>query len=97
MDKNTDKEKLIKNKLTIMEKKITQLDNLIPYLKSRIIGQDEVINNISEKLKYWYLGLSSSNRPASFFFMGPTGTGKTELVLEIVNFFFGNKEKEHMI
>ena len=33
MDKNTDKEKLIKNKPTIMKKKITQLDNLIPYLK----------------------------------------------------------------
>ena len=70
-----------------------KLDNLIPYLKNRIIGQDEVITAVSEKLKYWYLGLSSSNRPASFFFMGPTGTGKTELVLEIVNFFFGNKEK----
>jgi ATP-dependent Clp protease ATP-binding subunit ClpA len=93
MDKSNDKEKSIKTKPTIMEKKITQLDNLIPYLKSRIIGQDEVINNISEKLKYWYLGLSSSNRPSSFFFMGPTGTGKTELVLEIVNFFFGSKEK----
>ena len=86
-------QKIINSTPLNMEEKINKLDNLIPYLKTRIIGQDEVINNISEKLKYWHLGLSSSNRPASFFFMGPTGTGKTELVLEIVNFFFGSKEK----
>ncbi len=42
------------------------LNGLKPYLKSRIIGQDHVIDAISEKLRYWYLGISNPNRPTVF-------------------------------
>ena len=46
---------------------ITFLDGLKPYLKSRIIGQDHVIDAVTEKLRYWFLGISSPARPTVFF------------------------------
>ena len=60
------------------------------YLKSRIIGQDHVIDAISEKLRYWYLGINQPNRPTVFFFLGPTGTGKTEIIRETIHYLYGD-------
>ena len=34
-------------------------DGLKPYLKSRIMGQDHVIDAITEKLRYWFFGSST--------------------------------------
>lgn len=49
-------------------------------LKSSIYGQDTVITDVLERLYVNYAGLGSETRPmASFLFLGPTGTGKTEL------------------
>ena len=70
------------------------LDGLKPYLKSRIIGQDHVIDAISEKLRYWYLGISNPNRPTVFFFLGPTGTGKTEIIRETIHYLYGDEEEK---
>ena len=57
---------------------IAFFNGLNPYLKSRIMGQDHVIDAISEKLRYWFLSINTPDRPTTFFFLGPTGTGKTE-------------------
>ena len=70
------------------------LNGLKPYLKSRIIGQDHVIDAISEKLRYWYLGISNPNRPTVFFFLGPTGTGKTEIIRETIHYLYGDEEEK---
>ncbi len=73
---------------------ITFLDGLKPYLKSRIIGQDHVIDAVTEKLRYWFLGISSPARPTVFFFLGPTGTGKTEVIREIIHYLYGGEEEK---
>lgn len=70
------------------------IDGLTPYLKTRIIGQDHVIEAISEKLRYWFLGISNPTRPTVFFFLGPTGTGKTEIICETMNYIYGPDEQK---
>ena len=72
---------------------IAFFNGLNPYLKSRIMGQDHVIDAISEKLRYWFLSINAPDRPTTFFFLGPTGTGKTEIVREVIRYLFRSPEK----
>ncbi len=70
------------------------LSGFQPYLKSRIIGQDHVIETITEKLRYWFLGINNPTRPTVFFFLGPTGTGKTEIIRETIQYLYGKEEEK---
>lgn len=57
-----------------------KLKNLDQELKKYIIGQDEVLDNVSQIIQHSQLQLSNPNRPlASFIFVGESGVGKTEL------------------
>lgn len=57
-------------------------------LKSKIIGQDEVIDDICDFTKLMKSGFSK-NRAHSFLLIGQTGIGKTMLVKEYANVLFG--------
>ncbi|CEP23193.1 clpB [Cyberlindnera jadinii] len=58
-------------------------------LKKRVVGQDEAIHAISDAVRLQRAGLTSDKRPiASFMFLGPTGTGKTELTKSLAEFLF---------
>ena len=49
-------------------------------IRTRLFGQDDVVKNIIERVYVSTAGLKSINKPiGSFLFLGPTGTGKTEL------------------
>ncbi len=53
-------------------------------LKSKVFGQDEAIDKVVRAIKLAKSGLGSDETPVgSFVFMGPTGTGKTELAKQI--------------
>jgi ATP-dependent Clp protease ATP-binding subunit ClpA len=57
--------------------KLTELDANI---KQKLYGQDAVINSVLERVYISFAGIGNEKRPmASFLFLGPTGTGKTEL------------------
>ncbi|MCI0469615.1 MAG: ATP-dependent Clp protease ATP-binding subunit [Nitrospirae bacterium] len=61
-------------------------------LHTRIIGQDDAIKAISRALRRSRAGLKSKNRPiGSFFFLGPTGVGKTELAKALAEFMFNDE------
>ncbi|RLV96030.1 Heat shock protein 78 mitochondrial [Spathaspora sp. JA1] len=61
-------------------------------LKQKVVGQDEAINSVSDAVRLQRAGLTSDRRPiASFMFMGPTGTGKTELTKALAEFLFNDK------
>jgi ATP-dependent Clp protease ATP-binding subunit ClpA len=58
-------------------------------LKQRVVGQDHAIKSISEAILESRAGLGKSGQPiGSFFFLGPTGTGKTELAKALADFLF---------
>jgi ATP-dependent Clp protease ATP-binding subunit ClpA len=49
-------------------------------IKSGIYGQDEAVEEVLNRVYVSYAGISNESKPmASFLFLGPTGTGKTEL------------------
>ena len=48
-------------------------------IKDRLFGQDQVVDQVLERLYVNYAGISTPGRPmGAFLFLGPTGTGKTE-------------------
>ena len=56
------------------------LSNLDDQVKSRLFGQDGVVDTVLEKIFVAKAGLKSINKPiGNFLFVGPTGSGKTEL------------------
>ncbi len=58
-------------------------------LKERVIGQDEAINNIVKSIQRNRAGLKDPNKPiGSFFFLGPTGVGKTQLAKVLAEYLF---------
>ncbi|MBF0300849.1 MAG: AAA family ATPase [Oligoflexia bacterium] len=77
----------------ILKSKQERVLELAPYLKTRIFGQDEVIDEICEILMAAHAGLTDVTRPlGSFMLLGPTGVGKTETVKGVAQFLF-NSEK----
>lgn len=60
-------------------------------LKTRVIGQDEAIHAVADAVRLQRAGLTNDKRPiASFIFLGPTGTGKTELTKLLAEFLFND-------
>ena len=61
-------------------------------LRKRVVGQDEAIKAVSDAVRLQRAGLTSERRPiASFMFLGPTGTGKTELTKALAQFLFDDE------
>lgn len=62
-------------------------------LRESVRGQDEALNSVANAVRMQRAGLNGENRPiASFFFLGPTGVGKTELAKKIANFLFSTEQ-----
>lgn len=61
-------------------------------LHKRIIAQDEAIKAISQAIRRSRAGLKNKKKPiGSFFFLGPTGVGKTELAKALAEFLFNDE------
>lgn len=62
-------------------------------LRSRVIGQDEAVSQVVKAIRRSRLGLADPGRPiGSFFFLGPTGVGKTYLAQCLAEEMFGSKD-----
>jgi ATP-dependent Clp protease ATP-binding subunit ClpB len=73
----------------IQSKERERLMKTEEFLKKRVIGQDHALKSISEAILESRSGLNKSGQPiGSFFFLGPTGTGKTELAKSLSEFLF---------
>lgn len=59
---------------------IKDIDDFEGRIKDRVFGQNEAIDQVLEKIYVSKAGLKAINKPiGNFLFIGPTGTGKTEL------------------
>lgn len=71
---------------------IEKLVHMEDTLSEAVKGQDEAIKAVSNAVRLQRAGLSGENRPlASFFFLGPTGVGKTELCKKLAGFLFSTE------
>ncbi|KAL2212426.1 P-loop containing nucleoside triphosphate hydrolase protein [Sarocladium strictum] len=71
---------------------IEKLVHMEDSLRESVKGQDEAIKAVSDAVRLQRAGLSGDNRPlASFFFLGPTGVGKTELCKKLAAFLFSTE------
>jgi ATP-dependent Clp protease ATP-binding subunit ClpB len=73
----------------IQSKERERLMNTEDHLKKRVVGQDHALKSIAEAILESRSGLNKPGQPiGSFFFLGPTGTGKTELAKSLAEFLF---------
>lgn len=57
-----------------------RINNLDLNVKSKLYGQDSTVEKVLERVYVSFAGIGNETKPiASFLFLGPTGTGKTEL------------------
>jgi len=71
------------------KEKLLKLEEI---LNKRVVGQSHALNIVSEAIRESRAGLLKQGQPiGSFFFMGPTGTGKTELAKTMADFLFNDE------
>ena len=77
----------------LQKAKQQKMKDLKERLASKIIGQDRAIEKVANAMLRASVGLKPKTRPtASFLFLGPTGTGKTELTKTLAAELFGSKD-----
>ena len=76
----------------MMQGELDKLKNLEGELHKRVIGQDEAVSAVAAAVRRSRAGLSDPNKPiGSFFFLGPTGVGKTELAKALAECLFDDE------
>jgi len=81
--------------LSILDTK-EQLDlkSIRDFFTARVIGQDEAVGAMVERIAMLKAGLNDPGKPIGvFLFAGPTGTGKTELAKAVSEYLFGSVER----
>jgi ATP-dependent Clp protease ATP-binding subunit ClpC len=77
----------------LAEEETQKLLKMEEALHGRVIGQDPAVTTIARAVRRARAGLKDPRRPIGvFFFVGPTGTGKTHLARVLAEFMFGSEE-----
>jgi ATP-dependent Clp protease ATP-binding subunit ClpC len=77
----------------LAEEETQKLLKMEEALHGRVIGQDIAVTTIARAVRRARAGLKDPRRPIGvFFFVGPTGTGKTHLARVLAEFMFGSEE-----
>ncbi len=78
---------------SIAQEESERLLHMEEALRRRVVGQDEAISCLARAVRRARAGLKDPKRPiGSFFFLGPTGVGKTELAKALAEFMFGSED-----
>ena len=77
----------------VAQEESEQLRTMADHLRKRIIGQDKAVETIVRAIQRSRLGLRDPKRPiGTFFFLGPTGVGKTYLAQCLAEEMFGSRD-----
>ena len=72
---------------------ISKLSNLEKVLRSKIVGQNEAVEEVAKAIRRSRAGISNPKRPmGSFIFLGPTGVGKTEMAKVLAKEIFEDED-----
>ncbi len=76
----------------LLEGETAKLLRMEGVIGERLIGQQDAVRAVSDAVRRSRAGISDPNRPTgSFLFLGPTGTGKTELAKALADFLFDDE------
>ena len=71
------------------------VDALRSFFSRRVIGQPEAVECVVERIALLKAGLADPTRPqAVLLFVGPTGTGKTEIAKSLAEYLFGSRRPD---
>ena len=77
----------------VSEKETGRLAKMSEELRGKVIGQDEAVGKVVKAIQRNRAGLKDPNKPiGSFFFLGPTGVGKTQLAKVLAKYLFDSEE-----
>lgn len=77
----------------ISESETGRLANMAEEIKGKVIGQDEAVAKVVKAIQRNRAGLKDPNKPiGSFFFLGPTGVGKTQLAKVLAKYLFDSED-----
>ena len=77
----------------ISESETGRLATMAKEMKGRVIGQDEAVDKVVKAIQRNRAGLKDPDKPiGSFFFLGPTGVGKTQLAKVLAQFLFDSQD-----
>ncbi|MBA2643573.1 MAG: ATP-dependent Clp protease ATP-binding subunit [Actinobacteria bacterium] len=75
-------------------KRPLDLDEVRGFFNERVLGQEHAVGAIVDRIALVKAGLTDPTRPLGvFLFVGPTGTGKTELAKTLAQFMFGSASR----
>jgi ATP-dependent Clp protease ATP-binding subunit ClpB len=76
----------------LLEGEREKLLHMDAHLHRRVVGQEEAVRAVANAIRRSRAGLQDPNRPiGSFIFLGPTGTGKTELARSLAEYLFDDE------
>jgi ATP-dependent Clp protease ATP-binding subunit ClpB len=76
----------------MLESEQDRLRQMEARLRERVVGQDAALKVIADAVQTGRVGIRDPKKPiGSFFFLGPTGVGKTELAKALAEFLFDDE------
>lgn len=77
----------------VAEKESGKLVKMAEEIQGKVIGQQEAVVKVVKAIQRNRAGLKDPNKPiGSFFFLGPTGVGKTQLAKVLARYMFDSEE-----
>ncbi|MDX2362874.1 MAG: ATP-dependent Clp protease ATP-binding subunit [Crocinitomicaceae bacterium] len=77
----------------ISESETGRLASMAKDIQSKVIGQNEAVEKVVKAIQRNRAGLKDPNKPiGSFFFLGPTGVGKTQLAKVLAQYLFDSQD-----
>lgn len=78
----------------MVKDEIRTVRNLAPLLSGRVIGQDQALEAVAQRVRTASAKLEDPGKPRGvFMFVGPSGVGKTETALALADILYGGEKK----